>query len=381
QFSKSRHVGVFGDDAVRTGIIPDIWRYYIIVNRPEKTDTEFQWDDFQKKINNELVANPGNLVNRTITFINNFFDKKVPDAKLDADDEKFLEELNEIKEQISQDLDKIELKEGLKKVMLFSKHCNMYFQKNEPWKKIKDDKERAAASLYVLANVVKDLSILFEPFMPGVAEKIRNQLRIQKHNWDDVCNLSIKPGHVIEKPEIIFKKLEDDELAKMKKEFGGKRKMDAFSKVDLRVAKVMSAEPHPDADKLVVLQIDVGELGKRQIVAGIRAYYEPQDLVDRNIVIVANLKPVKLRGVESNGMLLAAVLGKDLDLVSAPESKPGEKVFAEGIEQKPEKELSYDDFSKAVLTTKDHKIVYGDKVLKTAIEELSTDVGDGAEVR
>jgi methionyl-tRNA synthetase len=382
QFSKSRGLGVFGDGAQKTGIPADIWRYYIMINRPEKTDTEFHWKDFQLKINNELVANLGNLVNRTVTFINKFFDAKVPEQKLNENDEEFLTQLKQIKENITELMEKVEIKEAMREVMHFSKLANHYFQENEPWKKFKEDKERAATSLFVLINVVKDLSILIEPFMPKTAEQICKLLKMKKRKWEDICELSLKPGHEISKPEILIKKLEDAELQKLQEDFSGKKTEDAFSLLDLRVAKIKSIEEHPKADKLYILQIDVGELGERQIVAGIRPHYKKEELDGRNIIIVANLKPTKLRGELSKGMLLAADDGENVRLLEVQKSKPGDKVTVEGIISEPKKQIEYEEFMKVEMNTKKGKVLHKGKVLKTETEEAAVkDVKDGAEVR
>jgi methionyl-tRNA synthetase len=381
QFSKSRNLGVFGDDCQKTGIPADVWRYYLMINRPEKTDTEFRWEDLQIKINNELVANLGNLINRTVTFLKKFFDSKVPKAKLGEQDNRLIEELKKVKKEITVLMEKVELKDALKTVMHFSRLGNQYFQENEPWKKFKEDPERASTSLYVLANMAKDLSVLIEPFMPKSAEAIARQLNIKKGEWDDVCELTIKPGHKISEPEMLFRKLEDDELKKLKEEFSGRKITDSFSLLDLRVAKIKEVKEHPSAEKLYILQIDVGELGERQIVAGLRPYYKPEELKDRNIIIVANLKPAKLRGELSKGMLLAADDGKNVRLLDASKSKPGEKVTAEGIVPAPRKELEFEDFTKAKMAVKKGKIFHDSKLLKTETEEVSVKgVEDRAEV-
>ncbi|MBW2995279.1 methionine--tRNA ligase, partial [Candidatus Woesearchaeota archaeon] len=382
QFSKSRGLGVFGDDAQKTGIPADVWRYYILINRPEKTDTEFHWKDFQMKINNELVANLGNLVNRTVTFVNKFFDAKIPKGELNENDNKFLDELKKVKENITGFMEKVEIKEALREIMHFSKLCNHYFQENEPWKKFKEDKERAATSLFVLTNVVKDLSILIEPYMPDIADKICSLLKIKKKKWDDICEFSLKNGHEIAKPEIIFNKLEDAELEKLQEEFSGKKIQDAFSLLDLRVAKIKKIKDHPKADKLYIMKIDIGELGERQIVAGIRPYYKKTELENRNTIIVANLKPAMLRGELSKGMLLAADDGKNVRLLDVPKSKPGDKVFVEDIISEPKKEIEFEEFMKAEMKTKKGKVLHKGKKLKTETEEVAVkDVGDDASVR
>lgn len=379
QFSKSRSCGVFGDDARMTGIPADIWRYYLMINRPEKTDTEFHWNDFQMKINNELVANLGNLVNRTVVFIKKFFDSKVPDGKQQEKDAVFLEELKKTKDKITDLLEKVEIKEALREIMHFSKLGNQYFQENEPWKAVKENPERAAAALYVLANVVKDISVLIEPYMPEVSKCICRQLKIKQRKWDDVCELTIEAGHETGEPEILFKKLED--ISKFQGDYAGKKTTDAFSVLDLRVAKVQNVKQHPEAEKLYIMKIDAGELGERQIVSGLVPYYKKEELEGRNILVVANLKPAKLRGELSKGMLLAADDGENVRLLDAPKSRPGDKVAAEGIVSQPKKEISIEEFAKAKMEVKKGKIYHEGKKLKTETEEIAvTGVKDGAGV-
>ena len=297
KFSKSRGEGVFGDDAIETGINADAFRYYIFINRPETSDTTFTWDDFQQKINNELVANLGNLVNRTIVFINKFFDGKV-EGKIDKD---FISKLEKEYSKVEKLLDNIQLKEGLKQIMNISKLGNHYFQEKEPWK------TKDVNALLTLANVVKDLAILIKPFLPETSSSIFKQLNIKELNWKNLGKEDIKSGHKFGKQELLFKKLEDKEIQEFKERFKGKKKDSKFN-LDLKVAKILEVEDHPEADKLYVLQIDLGN-EKRQIVAGLKNYYDKKSLIGKNIVVVTNLEPVKLRGIESKGMILAAVNG------------------------------------------------------------------------
>ncbi len=393
QFSKSRNLGVFGDDAIKTGIPADIWRYYVMVNRPEKSDTDFSWDDFQSKINNEVVANLGNFINRTISFINRFCKSEIPKANPNKRDEKLLKEINNKIKKTTELLDDIQLKDALKNIMHISKLGNQYFQETEPWKTIKENKIKAETCLAVCANMAKDLSILIKPYMPETSSKICKQLNIKELGWKELGKISLKKGHKINKAEPLFNKLEDKDVEKFKKEFGGKKveektdeNTELFSKLDLKIAKIISVEDHPDADKLVVIKINLGE-EERQIVAGIKKHYSKEELEGRNLVVVTNLKPVVLRGKESNGMLLAAMEEKDgeenVKLLSAKNSSPGDNVFIEGIKKEPKKHLGYNEFREAEMRTDANgHVLYKGKPLKTQKEEITVEgVGENALVR
>ena len=394
QFSKSRNLGVFGDDAIKTGIPADIWRYYVMINRPEKSDTDFSWDDFQSKINNELVANIGNFINRTISFINRFCNSEIPEAKLDKRDKKLIKDVNDEIKKTTELLDDIQLKDALKNIMHISKLGNQYFQETEPWKAIKENKVKAETCLAICANMVKDLSILIMPYMPETSSKICRQLNIKEFNWKELGKILLKKGHKINKAELLFTKLDDKDVEKFKKEFGGKKveekkeenSKDIFSKLDLKVAKIISVEDHPDADKLLVMKINLGE-EERQIVAGIKKYYSKEELEGRNLIVVKNLKPVVLRGKESNGMLLAAMKEKygeeHVKLLSAKNSNPGDDVFIEGIKKEPKKYLGYNEFREAEMRTDANgHVLYKGKLLKTKKEEITVEgVGENAIVR
>ncbi|TKJ17894.1 methionine--tRNA ligase [Candidatus Woesearchaeota archaeon B3_Woes] len=359
KFSKSRGEGVFGDDAIETGICADAFRYYILINRPETSDTIFTWEDFQSKINNELVANIGNLVNRTIIFINKFFNGKVPKGKIDK---KLVSKLEKEYSQIGKSLDNIKLKDGLKQIMNVSKVGNQFFQEKEPWKTKDQD------ALFTLANVVKDLAILIQPFLPKTSESIFKQLNIKPQKWKELGKTTIKQDHKLNKGELLFKKLEDKEVKEFKERFQGKN---SELPLDLKIGKVLEIEDHPDADKLYVLQVDLGK-EKRQLVAGLKPYYKKEELKGRNIVVVTNLEPAKLRGVESKGMLLAG--GDDNNnvvLVNAENSSPGDEISS------CKKQINFDEFLKIKIIVKNKKILANNQVLK----EISCDIKDGSRVR
>jgi len=381
KFSKSRGEGIFGDDAIATGIKADAFRYYILINRPETADTVFTWDDFQSKINNELVANLGNLVNRTVVFINKFFNGKLPAGQIDP---VFILKLKNEYKKAEKLLDKIQLKDALKQIMAISKLGNQYFQEKEPWK------TKDPIALITLANLVKDLGILIEAFLPKTSESIFNQLNIKKQTWENLGKPLLKSGHKLNKHELLFKKLEDKEVKEFKEHFygktnfsesprklrdKGKKEVSKFS-LDLRVAKVFDVEDHPDADKLYIIKIDLGS-EKRQIVASIKPFYKKKELKGKNIVIVANLKPTKLRGEESKGMLLAAEPSEgECILLFANKSKPGEQVsYTDKVNKN---QISFEDFQKVKLIVKNKKVYADDNLLKP---EVSCDVKDGSKIR
>jgi len=352
-FSKSRNIGVFGDDAQKTGIKADVWRYYMMINRPEKADTEFSWEDFQMKINNELVGNLGNLVNRTLTFLNRYFNSKIP--KL------IKKELKIDYKGVEKHFEKIELKKALKEIMFISDKGNQYFQKNEPWK----HKEKAGNILANLVLLVKDISILIYPIMPKISEDIWNLMNLKKQEWKD---LGKEVKGKIKQAKILFNKLEDKDVEKFKKEFKGGKKMSNFGKLNLKVANVLEVKEHPNADKLFILKIDLGK-EKRQIVAGLAGYYKPEEIVGKKIVVVSNLEHAKLRGVESQGMLLAGEDNGKVKLLYVNDSKPGSQVFIPGV--KPlNKKISFDEFLKVKIEVKNGKVMCENKELQTKKEKV-----------
>ena len=400
QFSKSRHVGVFGDDAMKTGIKADLWRYYIMVNRPEKADTDFSWEDFQSKVNHEVLAALGNLVNRVVKFLNKFYDGKVPAGKLGKRDKEFLAHAEEKYEFILALQDEIKIKDGLREIMNLCKLGNQYFQDKEPWKAVKSDeggKESADTALFVLANLVKDIALLIKPFMPDISEGIEKQINFKSTSFDELGELSIKAGHKVGIAKVLVEKLLDEDVKKFKEKFSSNKKGDGdkkgkikkneqkqksfdVSKAELRVAKVIEVKDHPDADSLYVMKIDVGSVGKRKIVSGLKDYFSAKELVGKKIVVVCNLKPAKLRGVKSNGMLLAASKGKKLVLVEASGSKVGSLVSAGVGGGTKQKQINIEDFAKIDFKVKGKKVFVGADVLKTSAEKVVVDISDGARI-
>ena len=364
KFSKSENRGVFGTDAMTSGIPPDVWRYYLLVNRPETSDTDFSWDDFKEKTNKELIGNLGNLVNRVMTFAHRYFNGRVPTpAELNDEDKRFLDGQKELIDRITDSLEHVKLKQGLREIMEYCGRVNQYIQFTAPWRTVKEDPDRCATSVYILMNQVKDLGILIEPYLPFTAEKIFNMLNIDKQGWDDLGRFTLTEGHVIGKQEILFKPLDDRTVEDLKKRFGGKRT--TVNDLDLVVGEIISVEKHPDADRLYVEKVNIGDR-TITIVSGLVGYYTPEELSGKKVVIVKNLKPAKMRGIVSEGMLLAVVTGEgdkqEVEVLSCEDCAPGDVVRPEGehVEGKKSKGIiTYEQFKQVKLEVKDH-VVYGD---------------------
>ncbi len=400
QFSKSRNTGVFGDNAKDTGLLADVFRYYLMINRPEKTDTEFSWSDFQIKNNAEIVGNFGNLVNRTVIFLNRNYDSTLPDAILEEKDHALLEDIRLRVKKIENLIETINIKEVLKEIMQISKLGNQYLQDNEPWKN--PDKQRNATTLFVLANVVKDLAILMHPYMPLASKSIQDQLNIAKLDWHDLGKLTLHTGHKISNAQLLFKKVEDTDVKLFREKFSGKKNQEpkqaakdkdnknasnnknanknnasatqtvnsiTFDEVQLRVAKIVGVERHPNAEKLYVEKLDFGD-EYRTIVSGLVPYYTVEELLNKKIIVVTNLEPANLRGVESNGMLLATEENGVVGLVTTL-GEIGDYVYVEDMnDSKFEKiknlpKINIKEFGTIKIVASNKKIFCNDKELKT----------------
>jgi methionyl-tRNA synthetase len=307
----------------------DPLRYCLLSSVPTFEDGDFSEKTLVETNNNELLANIGNLVNRTLVFAGREFEAKVPQAELSDDDRKFVDGQNAKYAEIGALLGKAQLKDALHLAMHCGKEANAYFQKSEPWKTAKADKERCAASIYVLLHQVKDLAIALEPFVPNTSAAIFRQLDVEPRRWDDIGKLSLPPGHALGKPEMLFRKIEPE-----KKGEGGKaadEEKKAQVQLDLEVGKILEVKRHPDAEKLYVERVQMGD-GERQVVSGLVAHCKEEELLGKHVIIVKNLKPALLRGVESRGMLLAAEKEGVLEVLCPPAgAKPGDRIKFEGV--------------------------------------------------
>jgi len=373
KFSKSKGIGVFGSDAMESGIPADVYRYYLMMNRPETSDSEFNWGKFQERLNSELVGNFGNLVNRVVVFVNKFFSGKVKKTTLDKDSKELIKNIEKQEKIVLNYLANGELREALREIMHISNLGNEYFQKREPWK----NKDSAPETMHVLVNMVKDLAILMKPYLPDASQSIFKQLNVKDLHVKD---LGINIGnHTIGKGNILFKKMEDKEMQALREKYSGEQ-ADPFEKLELVVGKIIEVKKHPDADKLFIETVDIGT-EQRTIVSGLASYYKTNELVGKHIILIKNLKSAILRGVESSGMLLVGEKNGKVKVLEAPKSKPGSQVFAEGLTSNPKKQIEINVFSKVSIKTKAGGVDYKGHKLRTNKEDVLCDVPDGYDVR
>ncbi len=366
KFSKSRGVGVFGDDAMKSGIPADVWRYYLFANRPEKADTHFTWDDFYEKTNSELIDNFANLINRVLTFIKRNFGEEFVCR---AHNTPFLKEQEEIAKEIEECMEKVKLKEALHKIMHLSKNANRYFQERRVWEVVKEDREEARRIMEELGLQVRDLAILIHPFLPHTSQAILSMMGVGSATWKDMGReFKMRLGEI--KP--LFKKLEKKEIEEMRKRFGEGEEEVGLEKFDIEVGKIIEVKKHPNADKLYIEKVEMGD-GVRQIVSGLVGIYTPAELLWKKVLILKNLKPAKLRGEISEGMLLAAE-GKEGVEVLFAEGEVGEKVAVEGKKAaQKEKMVTIGDFKKLDLRVEGGKVVYKGKPLTVNGKEIRTE--------
>jgi methionyl-tRNA synthetase len=324
KFSKSRGWGVDLDEFLE--LFPaDALRYTLAMNLPELRDADFTWKDFQARTNNELADILGNFVNRTLTFVHRNFAGKVPArGALTQMDQELIALLQNTTAKAGQLIDQYRIRDSVLEVMNLARFANKYFNDNEPWKSLKDNRERCATTINLCLQTVRSLAILLEPVTPFAVEKMWKILNLPSSpsvaGWQSAAELLLPDNHQLGQPEILFAKIEDeiiqqriqslsvDEAAASAKQPAQDKPritIDDFKKVELKVAKVISVEKVPKSDKLLKIQISLGE-EQRQVIAGIAQHYSPDDLIGKKVVVVVNLQPAKLMGQESNGMLLAA---------------------------------------------------------------------------
>ena len=336
KFSKSRGWGIDVEEFLEL-FPPDILRYTLASNLPEGKDTDFYWKEFQAKNNSELADILGNFVNRTFTFTHKHFEGKVPSkGKLETIDKEMLEFLDSQPAKIGTLIDKYKIKDSVFEMMSLARAGNKYFNDSEPWVNIKSDKEKCATTINICLQTIYTLAEVFSPVLPFTSEKIFKMLNAQKTGWNKSGKSNLEDGHQIENAEILFLKIEDKTIdEQINKWSKTEEKIDEipqisyeeFTNIDLKIAEIISAEKIKKSDKLLKLQVDLGS-NKRQVVAGIAQSYSPDELIGKKIVFVANLKPAKLFGVESQGMVLAIEdeSGKLSVLEVEPNVSPGTKV-------------------------------------------------------
>ncbi len=317
----------------------DVLRYVLTANAPETKDNDFTWKDFQARNNSELVAIYGNFINRTLVLTQKYFDGKVPQIyNIEDIDKGVLAQIADSKAKIENLLDEFHFRDALREVMNLARVGNKYLADTEPWKLAKTDINRVATILNVSLQIAANLSIAFEPFLPFSSEKLRNMLNFTSSNWADFGKSDLLPtGHTIGKIELLFELIDDaviefqiNKLQKTKednallsqtvKPIKETIDFEDFQKVDIRVGRVLECSKVPKADKLLQFKIDDG-MGGRTILSGIAQYYpEPEKLVGEQVCFVANFAPRKLRGIDSEGMILSAEMPDGRLVLLQPES-------------------------------------------------------------
>ena len=301
----------------------DVLRYTLCSNAPETKDNDFTWKDFQTKNNSELVAIFGNFINRTLVLTHKFYEGKVPEAKTyTKEDLLVLEELAAAPSKIAKSIEVFKFREAIAEWMNVARLGNKYLAETEPWKLIKTDEARVKTVMNVALQISCNLAILAEPFLPFTSKKLFDLLNKTPLLWPSAHQTSnMTHGHIINKDELLFSKVEDadiqiqlDRLQKSKDdnlvnaspiEFKAETTFDDFSKMDLRTATIIAAEVVPKTDKLLKLTVDTG-IDKRTVVSGIAAYFKPQDIIGQKVCLLVNLAPRKIKGIESQGMILMA---------------------------------------------------------------------------
>lgn len=321
----------------------DVMRYALLSSAPETKDNNFTWKDFQTKNNSELVGIFGNFINRVAVLMHKYYDGVIPHGNTHAPE---LQEINRSAKEISEFLNRYEFRNALSALMNLARFGNQYLQTEEPWKTIKDHPEKAAHSLFAGAQIAVALAQLCEPFMPFSSGKLLNMFNAEKMDWNDVetKQVLIETGHQINEASLLFSKIEDDvieaQIQKLENTKQNNKKtnpnanpmkeeitFDDFTKIDLRTATILEAEKVEKADKLLKLKVDTG-VDVRTVVSGIAESFTPEELIGKQVMILLNLAPRKIRGIESQGMLL---------LTTKPDGKlsfvtPDDSTVENGIE-------------------------------------------------
>lgn len=407
KFSKSRGVGVFGTDAIETGIPADAWRFYIFYNRPEKQDFQFTWKDFMEKLNSELIGNLGNLVNRTLLFVNKYYDGKIPESEIDED---LWEKVKGLEKKATDYLEWAELKDAFRTMFEISDICNKKFQAAEPWKTRTTDPESAKKLIFNLCYVIKDLMIMMNPYMPQYTQKIMSYFG--KSIRETKVGMEPKPGYTwdnlgvtgdlstVGTTEVYFKPLDQPTMLAFRNKFGGKqsekkekkqekkapvvlpldKQADFFNaNIELTVAKIVDVKPNPDGEKLYIETLDDGSGSPRVIQSGLRKFFKEEELLGKHIAIVSNLAPRKMLGVESRGMLLAGHYEDEnkkecIEVLDLSWAKPGTKIILEGSDANAVKksEITGDEFFAVKIKAVDGSVQVAGKKLFADGKEVKT---------
>ncbi len=325
----------------------DSLRYVLCANAPETKDNDFTWKDFQARHNNELVAILGNFVNRAMVLTHKYYNGSVPamGAVVDDFDQQTLAEIAAICNKVSDSLNVFRFREAVKEMMNLARLGNKYLADTEPWKLIKTDEERVKTIMNIALQITANLSVLMEPFIPFSASKLQEMLNLKGTDWSSLGNTSLlEEGHAINKPELLFAKIEDEQIQKQLDKLEATKTQNAaaskqanpakenisfddFMKMDIRIGTILEAEKVAKTKKLLKLTVDTG-IDKRTVVSGIAEFFNPDEIVGKQVSILVNLAPRKIKGIESQGMILMAedATGELVFVQPGSDIKPGSEV-------------------------------------------------------
>jgi len=350
KFSKSSMHGIFMTEILEK-FHPDLIRFYAALNLPELHDSDFAWEDFYSKVNTELIDKFGNFVHRVLKFTYTKYGMVPPLYELDDQDYEALNKIRETGEKMAESFDHVELKKAFKEWLNLVYYGNQYFDKFAPWDVCKKDQNKCATKLHISQMIVKALAVYGYPFLPFTSQKVWTMLGykedIKKFGWIEAIR-PVEPNKLNE-PEILFKKLNYESY-------------DEWNKLDIRVAKIIEVQDHPNADRLYLLKISLGN-EERNLVAGLKSYYKSDELLGRYVLVLYNLEPAEIRGYMSQGMLLAAEDSNTVSLLVPTEKIEGTRILANNVESKPNGLISHKEFSKIKFEIAKIEGVDGEKVI------------------
>ena len=321
----------------------DVLRYVLTANMPETKDNDFTWKNFQHHNNNELAAIYGNLVNRAIVLTHKYYNGKVPENFLFEDEESIYSFIANKRDEVSNHLEQFRFRDALNSMMDVARFGNKYLTEKEPWKLVKSSPNITKGIIYNVLQIIANLALLSEPFLPFTAKKLREVLNINLLDWDSIGSPLLKTGDMIAEPSILFEQITDEMIEKQLNKLHQNDnkaiiqnnlsdlkpaiKWEDFDKIDLRIGRVLSVDKVPDADKLLKLELDFGGI-TRTIISGIAQHIKPEEIIGKNVIVVANLEKKKIRGIESEGMVIFAENkdGKLLPIFADDNANPGDKV-------------------------------------------------------
>ena len=356
KFSKSRGVGIFGPDVMSLEYPVDFWRFYLLSVRPEKQDSNFLWVDFFDKINNELNDNIGNLINRVLVYYKKNFSEPLKSYKYDyPSHHAFIKEVHELTGEVTKNLEAAEIRTAVKNILLIGNAANRFFHEQELWAKMKENPAYVEETSTLLIHVIRNLGIMLSPFIPESAQKILDIVGVKNVKWDDINSFTNMAGITVNQPQLIFQKIDTSKIESLKARFGGE--VSSFEKLDIRVGKILSVEPHATADHLFVEKIDIGSK-VITVASALRKTHTEADLLNKHVLLVVNLEPAEFKGVISEGMVLVGSQGKKTELLNNDAWPVGLRLYRKDFKQEEAKTIKFDDFLEAKMELLDHQLTF-----------------------